>query len=689
VLQFNQLVSVNFQGVVVVFGRAMADDDQAIYFNVLGLDVDVDDDDLDWAGFSKLEFTQQVRQVGMSIITFATDASTMTPTTYPFRVVTDQKYISVVQQSQQGTLYINRFRLLKTQSGTDQKQTEYSLSPAWEVRYARSQKEDVAADKSDTQEYLDPDGVPFLEASLELSMVSAVRDGGFDVLLLPMSGTDRFAWQFFTLDRSGSTVDLYNFPAAETGLFDVEGKTVGADYRIAPDSSFSVTKGGGDALPIQSAPRAALYVKHEKIIQPDGSSIGVKRASRVMLTLSVLDSDKVATATIDSAVGIAGIIADLNGAIAASSIVPAEFDLLFNGISYLELDAPKGDANPLEIAGPYSMSFMISPKALGDDVFIISGADTSEPTTQAPFVKIVDGDKIAIGFGDGAEAVSCRTLHQCLITDVWTQVEVDYAGAGKNPFTIKINDSLVPLTACEAKAKPSGTAVAMIGAAKNGLKGALNSIGIDVAGARVLTLPCNSVDYSTNPPTTPSSSYKLHELPADQQALWRAAERAEWHGMMHVHQSFNPTPIPIAVARAQGPVLPYQWVYKYKPATGQCKARLTMRGDLEDDVSFDTFSPTVTYDLFSFTAAVGLKRRWKTAQWDTPQAFLNAKTNRPIFLRPPAVHQRLPQGPRARAPQVRVRADRRRPALVPLRRQTPQTRGTAPVPRPPLHLLLR
>ncbi|WP_415401503.1 LamG-like jellyroll fold domain-containing protein [Tateyamaria sp. SN3-11] len=505
--QFNQLVSVNFQGVVVVFGRVASGQSSDIYFNVLGLDVEVDDDSMDWIGFTKVEFPDQVRQVGMGLITVGADASTMVPSTAPFRVVTDQKYISIVQQSELGTLYINRFRLLSERSGTDQKTKSYSLNPAWEVRYSRSHKEDVPADPSDTQDYLDPDGVPFLEPALELSMVDAVKDGQFDVVLLPVSGSESFAWQFLTLDAAKTGVHLFNFPASENGLFDVTGKPVDAAYQIQPDSTFSVLpKAGGDPLALAHAPRAAVYVKHEKVVQPDGSSIGVKRASRVMITLPVTVGEGVQTATIDTAVGTQGVMADLSGDIVTTDLVPAEFDLMFNGVSYLSLTPADASDNPLAIAGPYSMELMMAPASLGDQLVVIGGDPTAAPETAAPYLRIVDGDKIEVGFGDGTTAVSARTMHSVLISGTWSQVSVTYTGKGKNPFVISVNGSIVPLTGAEATAEPSGTPISQIGASSSGFVGALNAIQVLSGETVVLDLPSNSVDYSVTPPTTPNTA---------------------------------------------------------------------------------------------------------------------------------------------------------------------------------------
>jgi large repetitive protein len=228
---------------VILFGRRV-EGGTDIYFNVLGADVQNDAPTLRWSGFTRLEFTRQGREVGMSIVTLVRDAATMVASEAPFHVVTDQNYVAIVQQSARGTLYVSRFRLLKTQTGTDQKTTVYSLAPAWEVRYARSGKEDVPADPSDTQEYLDPDGVAFLEPALELSMVDAVKDGAFEVLLLPISGTARFAWQFL-VPGTASDIAFFNFPATSSGLFDVTGKKLGKDYRIRPDSRCTIVPASG------------------------------------------------------------------------------------------------------------------------------------------------------------------------------------------------------------------------------------------------------------------------------------------------------------------------------------------------------------------------------------------------------------------------------------------------------------
>ena len=327
-LTFDNLVSITFQGTVIVFGRPTSGVTTDIWFNVLGQNVEANDTELDWEGFTRLEPSAQVREVGMSLITLGRASHTLAPSATPFSIVTDQKYISVVQQSARGTLMVNRYRLLSAKSGSNQKVTTYSLAPVWEVRFARSHNEDVPADKSDKPDYLDPDGKPFLEPTLELAMIDGVEDGAFSVLLLPISGKDSFAWQFLTRDKATNEIRLFNFPANDVGLFDLTGKKVDANHRILPDSRFSLKRDGGSGtLTLAGAPRAVTYMKHERVVQPDGTSIGVKRATRVMITQAVSEGGKTLTATVDSAVGPNGVMAKLEGLITATSMVPAAFDL--------------------------------------------------------------------------------------------------------------------------------------------------------------------------------------------------------------------------------------------------------------------------------------------------------------------------------------------------------------------------
>lgn len=496
---FDQLVAVTFQGVVVVFGRDLDPAHRDIHFNVMADNTDSGDDNLDWVGFSPLAFTRQVRQVGMNLIAVDTAASTLQPSTERFCVVTDQQYICVFQQSLQGTLYVHRFRLIKRQSTQDQAVTLYALEPAWEPRYARSAKQDVPADKADKLDYLDPDDAPFLEPAIELSMIDQVHDGMFDVLLLPIAADSRLAWQFIVLDGPATHVRLFNFPASDNGLFDITGKTLVDGLRIAPDSIFCVALGAnGTPLPILQPPRAATYIKHEQVVQPDGSSQGVRRALRSLLTLTVTHDAAPATATIDCAVSVAGTLAQLQGTLVASNIVPAAFDLRFDGVSSLVFSPG------VVVTSGFVFELLLCASHWGDGVQVLGGEAGGAEATLAPFLRIVDSDKIEVGFGNGTQRVACRTLHKVLFADVWTQVLVTFSGPGDNTFQIKVNGSVAALTPVSTAAGPSATPITRAGAATGGFAGALKTLRITAAGQLKVALACEQIDYDVVPPTTPN-----------------------------------------------------------------------------------------------------------------------------------------------------------------------------------------
>lgn len=499
--RFDQLVSVTFQGVVVVFGRDLDPSNRTIHFNVMAENTNSGDDNQDWVGFTPVTFTRQVRQVGMNLITLNAVSSTLQPSVERFCVVTDQQYLCVFQQSLRGTLYVHRFRLVKRQSAEDQSVTLYMLEPAWEPRYARSAKEDVPADKADKLDYLDPNGAPFLEPAIELSMIDGVKGGMFDVLLLPIAADSSLAWQFIALDESGTQVRLFNFPASETGLFDITQKSLTDGLRIAPDSTFSVVQGtSGTPLPIVQPPCAATYVKHEKAVQADGSSQGVRRAMRSLITLTVASGSDTASATIDSAVSASGTLAHMQGNLIASNLVPAAFDLRFDGLSSLLL-------NPgVVVTGSFGFDLLLCAARGGEAVQVLGGEPQSADSHLAPFIRIVDGDKLEVGFGNGTQRVACRTLHKVLFAGVWTQVNIAFSGPGANTFQIKVNGSVAALTPVNTTAGPAATPITRVGAASSGFAGALKTLKIQVAGQLRVSLACEQIDYSVVPPTTPDDA---------------------------------------------------------------------------------------------------------------------------------------------------------------------------------------
>lgn len=149
----------------------------------------------------------------------------------------------------------------------------------------------------------------------------------------------------------------------------------------------------------------------------------------------------------------------------------------------------------------------------------------------------------------------------------------------------------------------------------------------------------------TDPVVEPLHDGDLRHLSARDQSLWAAARLSEWHGMADVNHTFDDELVPEAVARQEGSILGFLWVYT-KKADHRLKARLTCRGDQEDGHEAGAWAaPMITYVLLLLLLKVGLMRQWCFAVLDVQQAFLKADITRPVFMRPP---------PEAKAPRGHV-----------------------------------
>ena len=130
--------TVRFQGNVIVL--AMRESTKDIYYRVLDVSVEVPEDEQAWTNLRQLSFPDQLRPVGMSVLTLDIDPIQSTADV-PFDVVADAQHVYVFRQSQQGTLYVNRFVFDPTAN---------ELRPNLETRYQRSRKRDVPAGRRDT-----------------------------------------------------------------------------------------------------------------------------------------------------------------------------------------------------------------------------------------------------------------------------------------------------------------------------------------------------------------------------------------------------------------------------------------------------------------------------------------------------------------------------------------------------------
>ena len=508
---YNKITSVDHQGRIITFARSNDSSDQGIYYNTLDLQVDSINDSLDWTGFRKVQFPDRVRPVGMSIVSVTSnDTTEIGMADAAFHLVSDEKYIVIFRQSKNGTLYCNRFLLKKEDQGVSSVRAEFMLDPAWDVRYERSGKEDVPLGPKDNQNFISPDGVPFLEGTLDLTMIKNLVDGRFTVLLLSNQSNGGFNWQFFAYNNITQKMDMFNFPMDESGLFDLTGKTLDANYEIPPDQSFILQENpngtGVQALTLLFQPTVAFYSKQQRVKSLDGESSLIKRNGRVALANVVKGTDDTnKTAIIDFAVSNRGTLAEIGSEVVISKINPANYTLDFDSYAYLNLE---NNNDSLNITDSFTLEAWIYPSSqTKDDQLIIGGVSSTDPINAAPYIKVTEGTKITTGFGDGTKAIECTTTLNIIEANVWQKIRVVYdTAAATDNFTVYINEEKVPVTGGE-KATPVGTeAIAQVSAGAFGFIGLVDDLKIYQKDVLVGSWSFDEVDYNLNPPTTPGNT---------------------------------------------------------------------------------------------------------------------------------------------------------------------------------------
>ncbi|HTV73659.1 MAG TPA: hypothetical protein VME66_08160, partial [Candidatus Acidoferrales bacterium] len=338
---FESITTVNHQGTVIVFGRDASPGSTEIYYNVLDLKVTTLPDDQEWTGFTKLDFPDQLRPAGLGIITLDdAKGNLLAPADAPFSVVSDGQYVCLFQQSARNTLLLSRF-MLKRVAGPNGQEPSPVLEPVWEVRFQRSEKQDVPGGTRDSQSYLATDGTPFIEPMIELPMIDGLVDGRFAVTILPNQSGTKKNWQFFAIDDATKRLNLFCFPMDEVGLFDLSEQPLDEEGNIAPDASIALQfSSGGSVVPLRyaGAPSATMYTLNERVESTSGDSLLLKRTARVLVSLPVTKADDTRwISTLDFGLSKDGTLARIADDTTVSTIDPADYALQFAGGTYLTL----------------------------------------------------------------------------------------------------------------------------------------------------------------------------------------------------------------------------------------------------------------------------------------------------------------------------------------------------------------
>lgn len=173
----------------------------------------------------------------------------------PVQLVSALGYIYVFRQSKRDTLLVDRYVL----DGMNNK-----LNRALEVRFKRSKQKFASFDEiggqasigqalalaqkalvggtgpTDTLDFCDADGSPFIEPTTELCLVNNLHQGWFSVVIVPTAEPDVHRWHIMAYNRATAKVELTTLRSSEQGLFEITDYTLfeqsdsGTSSRLIP-----------------------------------------------------------------------------------------------------------------------------------------------------------------------------------------------------------------------------------------------------------------------------------------------------------------------------------------------------------------------------------------------------------------------------------------------------------------------
>lgn len=500
--QYKDVRMATCQGTVIALAREASQTDcDTLWYNILDLDVASTNDDLDWSGFIELTFPTELRPAGMALIdadlTMMPDLGTADA---PFAAFGDSRYVYIFRQSTAGTLWFNRFRLVRGRANDDGK-APLLLSPAWEVRFRNSSRYAYANGRRDPQSSLDADGRPFLEPIYDLTFIDGLEAGRFAVTATDSKAIGGRIWHIFTTSADSALLKHYAIPSTEAAPFDLTGTPIGADYTIAPTDTIALKDKDGNTLSATAGPAALLYARRERHAGADGG-IMLKRELRVLLAQPVQENGQPSgTALLDFSVAAQGTLARPGDSLNLADLHQANYCLTFKTGNRVTLPNRGGSLN---VTGSFQIDVWVRPSStLPSRVQVIG--DDKTGNARGPYLDLKEGSRVAIGFGTGNAIVEASSASLVVPANNWTHIIAEFtANEHGGIFALSINGNFVLLDDATAAAKPNGP-ITCLGRASNGFIGQIDQLSISIDGALAGIWPLDDVDYSVDPPLTPDT----------------------------------------------------------------------------------------------------------------------------------------------------------------------------------------
>lgn len=350
---YDTVQTITHLGIVFAFGGRQSADGNIIEYRILdvgSMNPDNPIDENNWTDVKELSFPNELRQVGMNLVTVS-DPSLTALNKLNFVAYSDEKYVYIFRQNHLKTLQVDRFVFVPSNN---------ALEVSWETRYQRSGRKDVPSGSKDTLGFNNMDGEPFQEPSIALPMTHDLADNGFSIALTSSVSTQTKVWHIFALDNDSGKMNYFGLPASDTDIFDLTTKkfdpTTGA---MIPDQSFTLnclSNDGTVPLPFTGGQDSCLYYKQEETPSIAGKGTTLKRNQRLMNVFTVRSQNNNHLAVVDFGIAKDGTLAEL-GETLTLPIIPAPSSTKNSPMTML-----KQDENMLNICGGF-LDFAVNASA--------------------------------------------------------------------------------------------------------------------------------------------------------------------------------------------------------------------------------------------------------------------------------------------------------------------------------------
>lgn len=282
--KFNRVVTLQHKGNVVAFAEA----DSVLYYNVLDLNQQtlakeekagqesagegqpVWNDAQCWTGFRALPLPDEVRLVGMSLITIKKKDLNQAGS---WSVLSGGQYIYLFRSIGE-RIYANRYLLAagpapveKSNPGSEEEtgqdvRVSMRLVMKPEARFRRSRMKETPLGANDNPSYQDMDGMAFIEPIMDFHYRLQPHNGLFAVCQGPSHIPGRHRWQFLYFETKKEGPNTQQFFRSVSILTSEDGW---ADLSDVKDPKFRIGIGKEQFLSLAAMPAALIYRPLEKV----------------------------------------------------------------------------------------------------------------------------------------------------------------------------------------------------------------------------------------------------------------------------------------------------------------------------------------------------------------------------------------------------------------------------------------